>query len=325
MLPLTACSVSGFPRSLPAQDDLETQTKFPTHTATSQGSLSFSTSTPSPQDEDGTPIMHSPISCEEDFCQVDWPGWLVRPFSDPDRGQIDLTYPYASKGNGDLAIHNGVEFPNPHGTPIRAAADGIVAYAGNDEELTFGPYPNFYGNVVILNHKDIFSANEIFTLYGHLSVINVEEGEIVQQGEVLGQVGASGVAGGSHLHFEVRYVDNEYQNSTNPVLWFPPLANQALGQTSTLAGTISDSSGKAISEATFTLEKLNDQGVVEKHYYFQSYAQNGVNSHPALQENFAVPDLPPGDYRLTYISGKMYEEFFTLEPGMLGFLKLKID
>jgi len=326
LLSLTACEALVFPRSLPDQEYLENQPVQPTNTVTSAaGSSIYPTLTPTLQDKDETPMLFQPISCEKDFCQFDWPGWLARPFSEPDRYQIDLTYSYASRGDGDLAIHHGVEFPNPYGTPVRAGANGEVVYTGNDEELVFGPYPNFYGNVVILKHDEMFGGTDVFSLYGHLSKINIEVDDIVQAGDVLGEVGASGVAGGSHLHFEVRYDDNNYQKSTNPVLWFSPMTNQALGGASTLAGRISDSSGNFISEASFTLERFSDQGVVERHYYLKSYAQNGVNSHPILKENFAVPDLLPGEYRLTYISGRMYEIYFTLEQGMLGFIDLQID
>ena len=322
---LTSCGVLSFSRSMPAPEVFEERTVQPTDTVQSSGSEVYPTATSAAQDEDNGQAADKSISCDDVFCQVEWTGWLVRPFSEPNRDHIDQTYPYASWGDGSLAIHNGVEFPNPYGTPIRAAADGQVLYAGNDEEMTLGLYPNFYGNVVILKHNGLFNGKDVFTLYGHLSMINVNADDLIKEGNILGEVGASGVAGGSHLHFEVRYGGNKYHNSTNPVLWFSPLANMTLGQTSTLAGVISDPSGKLVSEAALTLEKLSGDGEVEEHYYLQTYAQDGINSHPLLNENFVIPDLPPGDYRLSYISGRMYEIFFTLDQGMLGFINLQID
>ena len=319
---LTACNAAGRVKPLPDNVKPEITTVLPTNTAESASELPETTPPPEAHDLGEIPVSSLTISCEESFCQIDWPGWIKRPFSKPDRDWIDPTYPYASTGDGTLAIHNGVEFPNQYGTPVQAAEAGEVLYAGDDKELRLGPYTNFYGNVVILQHDSLFDGKDLFTLYGHLSNINVKKGDSVQAGDVLGQVGATGVAGGSHLHFEVRYEVNNYQNSTNPVLWFSPLENQAMGQTSSLAGLIVDSSGKAVPEVSLTLEKLSDEGEIEGHYYFKTYAENGINSHPALDENFALPDIPPGDYRLTYISNKMYEVFFTLEPGKLGFINL---
>ena len=319
---LTACNAAGRVKPLPDNVKPEITTVLPTNTAESASELPETTPPPEAHDLGEIPVSSLTISCEESFCQIDWPGWIKRPFSKPDRDWIDPTYPYASTGDGTLAIHNGVEFPNQYGTPVQAAEAGEVLYAGDDKELRLGPYTNFYGNVVILQHDSLFDGKDLFTLYGHLSNINVKKGDSVQAGDVLGQVGATGVAGGSHLHFEVRYEVNNYQNSTNPVLWFSPLENQAMGQTSSLAGLIVDSSGKAVPEVSLTLEKLSDEGEIEGHYYFKTYAENGINSHPALDENFALPNIPPGDYRLTYISSKMYEVFFTLEPGKLGFINL---
>ena len=319
-LPLSACGVAGRLDPIPEPNNLEITAVLPTNTSESSVKPIDPMPTSTPQAIQETPVLAQNLVCEESFCQVEWPGWMMRPFSDPNRDWIDLTYPYASTGGGTLAIHNGVEFPNPYGTPVQAAAEGKVLYAGDDQTLLLGPYSNFYGNVVILQHENLFDGKDLFTLYGHLSMINVEEGDVIKAGDVLGLVGATGVAGGSHLHFEVRFDENEYQASTNPILWFSPLDDRSLVQTATLAGTITDPSGDMLPEISLTLEKLSDEGEVEQHYYFKTYAETGINSHPALDENFAIPDLPPGDYRLAYIFGKMYENFFTLEPGKLGFL-----
>jgi len=324
-LALTGCDIADGSRFSSDQYDFEADVIQPTYTAIAPGILTDPTATPIPQETDEVLVIRQAISCEQSFCQIEWPGWLVRPFIYPARDRIDLTYPYGSTRNGTLAIHHGVEFPNPYGTPVHAAAGGKVVYAGNDDKEIFGPYQNFYGKVVILQHDDIINGKGLYSLYGHLSEIDVNEGEMILAGDVLGQVGTSGVADGSHLHFEVRYEINDYRNTTNPVLWFTPLANLTFGQSSTLAGFISDPYGNPIPDASITLEKLSGDGEVEKHYYFKSYAENGINSHPALNENFTMPDLPPGDYRLTFISGTLYEIFFSLEQGMLGFINLQIN
>nr|WP_309697833.1 peptidoglycan DD-metalloendopeptidase family protein [Armatimonas sp.] len=87
-------------------------------------------------------------------------------------------------------LHAGVDFGAGTGTPIVAAAAGLVAYSGTMRG---------YGNVVVIDHGDGIS-----TLYAHCSVLLVIQGESVAQGKLIAQVGATGLATGPHLHFEVR-------------------------------------------------------------------------------------------------------------------------
>jgi len=87
-------------------------------------------------------------------------------------------------------MHTGVDIGAPYGTPIHAAAGGKVIFAG---------YMGGYGNVVMIYH-----GNQRTTLYGHCSAMLVSRGEIVEQGQVIARVGATGLATGPHVHFEVR-------------------------------------------------------------------------------------------------------------------------
>lgn len=87
--------------------------------------------------------------------------------------------------------HEGVDILAKRGTPVRAAAYGVVIYAGDGMRG--------YGNVVVLDHGE-----EITTLYGHLHEIQVESGDAVAQGQRIGTVGSTGNATTTHLHFELR-------------------------------------------------------------------------------------------------------------------------
>ncbi len=87
-------------------------------------------------------------------------------------------------------IHVGLDIAAPLGTAVRAPADGVAIVAG--------AYP-YYGQVVFLDHGGGFT-----TRYGHLSTAEVKKGDRVERGDVLGRVGATGLATGSHLHYEVR-------------------------------------------------------------------------------------------------------------------------
>lgn len=91
--------------------------------------------------------------------------------------------------------HRGVDYGAPTGTPVRATADGVVEEVGRQ---------NGYGNLVVLRHGSRYS-----TLYGHLNGFagGLRRGARVQQGEVIGFVGQTGMATGPHLHYEFRIDD----------------------------------------------------------------------------------------------------------------------
>jgi murein DD-endopeptidase MepM/ murein hydrolase activator NlpD len=91
---------------------------------------------------------------------------------------------------GDVRMHTGIDFGASYGTPIRAAADGVVVSAG--------PLGG-YGNATVIDH-----GNGLATLYGHQSSIAVSPGQRVSRGQVIGYVGCTGLCTGPHLHFEVR-------------------------------------------------------------------------------------------------------------------------
>jgi murein DD-endopeptidase MepM/ murein hydrolase activator NlpD len=265
------------------------------------------------------------LQCEEAFCQQAYPGFIQRPIANPGRITIDWTYPYGSTLGGTLEVHHGVEFQNSFGTPVLAVAAGEVVFAGKDDQMVLGPYVGFYGDVVILRHVELFKGQDLFTLYAHLSVIEVAVGEQVDVGTKIGEVGMSGAADGSHLHFEVRLGDNDYSLATNPVLWFAPIASPESDGMSTLAGRIVDPYGVPLSEAALALEKIGADGSIEARYYPLTYTQRGVTAHPQLGENFAVSDIPPGDYRLALVYGRLYELYFTLDAGHVGFIELQLE
>lgn len=265
------------------------------------------------------------LNCGDVFCQDLWDGVLLRPLSPENRNTIDLTYPYASGKRGFLEPHHGVEFPNPFGTPVRAVAEGEVVYAGNDDLTLLGPYTGFYGNVVILRHPERFEGKDLFSLYAHLSKFIVAEGDWVTAGQTLGEVGASGAADGSHLHLEIRVGENDYGKTVNPVLWFAPVVIQADHNAATLAGRIVDSAGEPLHEFAFALERFGEDGAISDRYYPITYVGYGVNPHPLLNENFVIPDIPPGDYRLAFVASRLYEFYFTLDPGALGFITIQLD
>ena len=93
---------------------------------------------------------------------------------------------------GGLRLHAGRDLAAPQGTPVVATLGGTVRSAG----LAGG-----YGVAIELDHQQ---PQRQRTLYGHLSELYVEPGDVVQQGEVIGRVGSTGLSTGPHLHFELR-------------------------------------------------------------------------------------------------------------------------
>lgn len=93
-------------------------------------------------------------------------------------------------GNGEGEFHTGIDIAAPIGTPIRAAADGVIKSA---------QMVNGYGREVVIDHGD-----NVETCYAHMSGFAVMAGQAVVRGQVIGYVGVSGRTTGAHLHYEVR-------------------------------------------------------------------------------------------------------------------------
>lgn len=103
-------------------------------------------------------------------------GWRVDPFT------------------GEAAIHEGVDFTAEIGTPIKAAAAGVVVNVERHPQ---------YGNMVEIDH-----GNDLTTRYAHASKIFVKQGALVRRGQKIAEVGTTGRSTGPHLHYETR-IDDE--------------------------------------------------------------------------------------------------------------------
>jgi hypothetical protein len=223
---------------------------------------------------------------------------------------VDSSYPYGSNANGLRDAHHGVEFANATGTPVYAAADGQVVFAGPDEEAIYSPWKNYYGNLVVIAHP-----NGLFTLYAHLSEINVRAGQEVMAGEQIGLVGSTGTAMGSHLHFEVRQGDaDDYLATRNPELWLAPRPDGNGGFLGAITMTVIDEHF-VLQPAEFTIDYYPDSEQPRaKSYYITTYAVELMNG----EENAARGDLDPGEYRIALNhNGQLYERWVEVKSGRL--------
>ena len=102
--------------------------------------------------------------------------------------------------------HDGIDMKAPIGTPVLAAADGEVLYAGDRVRG--------YGNMVVVQH-----TGDLLTVYAHNSLLLVHAGDRVTAGQEISRVGDTGHATGPHLHFEVR----RKEEPQDPLQFLPPL------------------------------------------------------------------------------------------------------
>jgi murein DD-endopeptidase MepM/ murein hydrolase activator NlpD len=128
-----------------------------------------------------------------------WSGDFLMPVE----GRISTGFGMQRYVNGQFSYsHRGVDIACAEGTPVKAAADGVVSLADDSFIL--------HGQTVIIDH-----GRAVSSLYIHLSDISVAVGQEVRQGDVIGRVGATGVATGPHLHFAV-YAHHE---AVDPFFW----------------------------------------------------------------------------------------------------------
>jgi murein DD-endopeptidase MepM/ murein hydrolase activator NlpD len=135
-----------------------------------------------------------------------WEGVFERPLAaEPTASYLEARKYYMDGTEMGGSIHEGVDLAHLAMSPVGAANHGTVLYAG--------PL-GIYGNAVILDH-----GTSISSLYGHLSSIAVKVGDPVRKKAIIGRTGSTGLAGGDHLHFEVRCQGQP----VNPREWIDPL------------------------------------------------------------------------------------------------------
>jgi len=246
-----------------------------------------------------------------DFCITDGHFILQRPIQPPANDLIDPIYGYGSTANGTRDPHHGVEFSNPSGTPVHAAAKGNVIFAGPDQEAIYAPWGNFYGNLVVIEHP-----GEVFTLYAHLSKIDVRVNQKLIAGEKIGEVGRTGGAIGSHLHFEVRRGDMEdYFATRNPELWLIPAQDENGNPFGILMIFLIDEHGNLIEKANLTIGYYSDpaQPPIQV-YYATPYSPDLLKG----DEDAVLGGLSAGHYRIVIeTNGQMLERWVEVESGRL--------
>ncbi|HYK75726.1 MAG TPA: M23 family metallopeptidase [Daejeonella sp.] len=128
----------------------------------------------------------------EDYLEKIFSGLLHTPTGFPSKPSLTSSFGYRNNPfhSGESDFHSGLDFKGNKGDEVRSTANGKVIHAG---------WYQGYGNCVRVEHKNGFE-----TLYGHLSKIDVKEGQKISANQVVGLIGSTGRSTGNHLHYEVR-------------------------------------------------------------------------------------------------------------------------
>lgn len=247
--------------------------------------------------------------------------WFRRPIALDHNPFIDQTYRYGSTMGGNFQEHQGVEFNNPDGTPVRAIGAGMVVYAGPAERGAL---------TVAIRHDSVVVANRkryrVYSTYYHNSELRVSEGQRVSRGQTIAAVGNTGRATNDHLHLEVHAAPTDSvsaivdslerfpEYTTNPELWIAPIPGTGI-----IAGQVIDATGQPVRQAKI-------YGIV-KHdppdapFSFAETYGDLANPHPLYEEHFAVSDVPAGHYILgAEIYGQRVYREVTVHEGTMSWV-----
>jgi murein DD-endopeptidase MepM/ murein hydrolase activator NlpD/sugar lactone lactonase YvrE len=245
--------------------------------------------------------------------------WFRRPIDGGEGNPyIDATYRYGSTMAGNLQQHQGVEFNNPAGTPVHAVGDGVVVFAGKAEQGA---------NTVAILHDRRLNGQYVFSTYFHNTELLVRAGQRVSEGDVISRVGNTGRAGNDHLHLEIHVaptadsaaIVNAAERfpayTRNPQLWIAPIPGTGI-----VAGRVVDSNGELVQGAQ--VHGLVQAYPEETPFSYAETYRDRAHGDPAYNENFAVGDIPPGDYVLGVdIEGKRVWRRVHVAAGRVTFVE----
>ncbi len=217
--------------------------------------------------------------------------WFFRPVRAADNPHLDQTYTYGSTMGGNFQQHQGVEFNVPEGTEIRAAGDGVVAFAGEAEAGAL--------TVVIRHDEKLDDAVRVDGLLPQRGAPG-GRGRFRAGGRPHRAGGKHGRATNDHLHLEVHttpeddvraVVDPEVRYppySRNPQLWLKPLPG-----TGVIAGRVFDSAGEPVPGAR--IYGVTKPQPIETPFSFAETYEDRANPDPTFGEHFAIGDVPIGE------------------------------
>lgn len=241
--------------------------------------------------------------------------YFLRPIAADEVNWPLADYRYGDYFPGTDIVHTGIDIDAKRGTPVLAAADGEVVWAGlglyKGPDSTDDPY----GLAVAIRHDFGFDRRQLYTIYGHLDRVDVQAGQPVKAGDAIGIVGNTGFSTGPHLHFEVRVERNSYYVSRNPELWLSPPQGWGV-----LVGRLMKSDDSLIHRLDATVYSSQ----LKRSWGIRTYAPSSVNSDDYYRENLVLSDLPAGDYSFQFTWNEtVYRANFTIQPGAVTYLTFR--
>jgi murein DD-endopeptidase MepM/ murein hydrolase activator NlpD len=241
--------------------------------------------------------------------------YFARPIAANERNWPDPNYRYGGVFFEGVT-HSGVDIPAAFGAPVLAAGSGKVVWSGYGFFSGPDSPDDPYGLAVVIHHDFGYKGQNLFTLYAHMSQIDVVRGEYVQIGDPIGLVGETGFTTGVHLHFEVRIGENFFYRTTNPELWIAPPQGWGV-----LAARIMGTAGQLLPRQSFVIRNLETGESWEGITYGTT---EGLNEDPYYQENVVVGDLPAGPYvvEISFL-GVLWDWPLEIKPGQVSYFQFR--
>ena len=230
-------------------------------------------------------------------------------------GADQVNWPLAKYRYGGVlykdVVHTGIDIPAPEGTPVLAAGSGKVIWAGYGLYFLSHNLGDPYGLAIAIKHDFGYKGHTLYTVYGHMSELNVYNGQQVSAGDIIGFVGQTGNASGPHLHFEVRIDKNNFFGSRNPELWISPPQGWGI-----LAARIMRTNHDLLYQQKIIIRNKE----INKQWSVNTYGRGSVNSDAYYKENMVIGDLPAGEYTiLTEYNGSLFKHIVTVKPGLVTY------
>lgn len=239
--------------------------------------------------------------------------YFIRPIAADQTNWPNADYRYGGVFFGINVVHTGVDIPSPEGTPIMAAGAGTVVWTGwGLFRETPGDETDPYGLAVAIRHDFGYRDQKLYTIYAHMSEMNVVLGRRVNAGDIVGFVGATGATTGPHVHFEVRLSGNSFFYTYNPELWIAPPQGWGV-----LAGRVMDTRGRLLTSFEVTVQsEENGQTFITR-----TYGVGGaVNPDPYYNENLVLGDLPAGIYKVSFrFEDRLRQTWVEVFPGQVAY------
>lgn len=217
-------------------------------------------------------------------------------------------------------VHTGVDIPAPIGTPVLAVGSGRVTWAGYG--LFYGKYDvnDPYGLAIQIRHDFGYQGYPLYTVYAHLSRVDVIPGQGVRAGDPIGLSGDTGKVTGPHLHFEVRLKEGDYFTTRNPELWMVPPQGWGV-----LAGRVMNTGGRKLTGQLVTARALSNINCPTcQTWKAFTYGGGYTYPDPYYQENLVIGDLPEGRYeiQINYLA-KVYSLEIDIRPGLVSYFTFR--